>query len=626
MPEPRTRLRAFLNFARLNLAFAVFLALLSGAALAISLLIENLVSPLSFPHLTLFLFDRTLTSAFLLALGLAVLLTFLFGSFASPKRSPSTLLLGELIFLFTFLFTVILLKKYFTPSLSGRFVYYAFYISHWVKGNLILFSFLGVVSFFFAGLGSRFPASLNFFSLRLVLLSTLLILLLKGTAWASGQLLQRQLRTKESPNVILLTIDTLRTDHLSFYGYPRKTSPHLDALAQESVVFRNAAPTWTKTNQSFAGMLTGKQTYATGLGPRKASFLPRENLLLSEALKNAGYYTSAIVSNANLSAYFNFSDGFDDYRELWRKQKGPAQEREWYRGDQVTQEGIAWLRKHSSQRFFLWIHYIDPHAPYTAPAPFNDLFANDPYSGRYEKLPLEQIKDSARLGEEEDPDVYIAGYDGEIRYVDKQVRDFLDVVDQLNLRENTLLILTSDHGESLVDHSYYFHHGRYAYNSCAQVPLMIRYPQQIPSSRGVEGVVSLIDLFPTVLDFLGLTWDASVQGRSLTPLLKENSEPPAGPVLIESDRAVALRTPDWKLIRNKGKASPPFELYDLKADPEERANLIGQGFSAESQMKELFTSRTAGVEKELLSAVKETEAEELDPEALEQLRSLGYVG
>jgi arylsulfatase A-like enzyme len=431
-------------------------------------------------------------------------------------------------------------------------------------------------------------------------------------------------------------VDTLRADHLSAYGYERETSPYLERLAKESVLFRTAVTAYTKTTPSFAALFTGKPAFATGMSRQSVSYFPNFNFTLAELLKNKGYTTVGLVSNATLTPYCNYDDGFDQYFELWRKRSFKEVTGAYDRADRVTQEGIRWLKQNHSKKFFMWIHYTDPHSPYDAPAPYSDWFMKDAYTDRFADIPIEKIKWQSRLENRSDPDFYIAKYDGEIRFTDEQIRIFLEEVERLGLKRNTLLIFTADHGESMTEHGNYFDHGKFAYETLARVPLMIRYPREISQVNSLSEMVSLIDIFPTVLDFLGLPTPEGVEGRSLKPALTVREEETSfSPAFIESNYQKSLRTGDWKIIWNatndpdwkkvSNNKTDSFELYHLSQDPEETQNLIGRGLAIEAELKQALGFWMGRLESGAASQ-RVVATKELDPETLEKLKSLGYIG
>ena len=281
-------------------------------------------------------------------------------------------------------------------------------------------------------------------------------------------------------NVLLITIDTLRADHLGLYGYGRPTSPSMDRLASQSVVFDQAYTYWPKTRGSFVAMLTGRRDSQTGYGKSHPVLLDF-NPTLASVLREAGYRTAAIVDNANLSAQNGYAKGFQSYHETWLE---PALATEMERTRAITTGGIEFLRLSGGQGpFLLWLHYVNPHAPYTPPAPFDTAFAakgGDPgpalpvVSAFHGGIPKRwAVPGQRRLG------YYVAQYDGEIATVDAEVGKVLQAL-SAGLRERTVVVLTSDHGESLGEHDYYFDHGEDLFDPSLRVPLLVSLPGAPP--------------------------------------------------------------------------------------------------------------------------------------------------
>ena len=262
-------------------------------------------------------------------------------------------------------------------------------------------------------------------------------------------------------NVLLITIDTLRADHLGAYGYGRPTSQRLDALARRGVVFDEAYTYWPKTRGSFVGLLTGRLAAQSGYG-KSHPLLVDFNPTLAGVLKEAGYETAATVDNPNVASSLGYARGFDRYRETWEEK---ALVTEMDRTRAITADGVRYLGQASPARpFFLWLHYVNPHAPYTPPPPYDTAFLDaqaetgpklrvlpGPHGGIPRPL---YAPGHRRLA------YYLAQYDGEVAAVDSQVGLVIDALRQSAASSRTLLIVTSDHGESLGEHDYYFAHGR----------------------------------------------------------------------------------------------------------------------------------------------------------------------
>jgi arylsulfatase A-like enzyme len=439
----------------------------------------------------------------------------------------------------------------------------------------------------------------------------------------------------QRPNILLITIDTLRADHLRAYGYARPTSPNIDRLAREGVLFRRAISQWPITSPSFASMMSSTYGHTNGLIRTTAQRMPDRFLTIAELLKAGGYSTWAAVGNVNLARVFNFDQGFDTYREVWRV-------RNQWRTEQITHEGLDLLDQASKSRpFFLWLHYFDPHARYEPPAPFNGMFVGDAHYDPRRRAPLHAEKHQdvggipavSTLGREDRIAYYVAQYDAEIRYVDYQVGLLLQALRARGLEGKTLVVLTADHGESLGDHNYFFDHGRFPYDDCLHVPLILRGPGSGAAGRTIASPVQLIDLMPTLLDAAGLPPYPEAEGKDLRRLLAGDRV--GGPRwdyafsesgfaqdyqrTITSERYKLVYVPDAQ-DRGLMKGSE-LELYDLAKDPGETRNLIHQHPEVAAPLKQQLGRwlEAAGPGADAPEEVR------IDARAEEQLRSLGYV-
>jgi arylsulfatase A-like enzyme len=437
-------------------------------------------------------------------------------------------------------------------------------------------------------------------------------------------------------NVLLITIDTLRADHLSAYGYSRQTSPNIDRLAREGVLFERAISQWPKTSPSFASMMSSTYGHTNGLIRTTAQRMPDRFLMLAELLKAGGYSTRAAVANVNLGRLFNFDQGFDTYLEPWRE----TDERR--RSDLVTHDGLDLLRQAAEEKrpFFVWLHYFDPHARYQPAKPYDGMFVNDAHFDAAWRMPFQSerrkdiggIPTTASLGREDRIAYYVAQYDAEIREVDQQVGVILRDLEKRGLAGNTLVILTSDHGESLGDHNYFFEHGRFPYDDCVHVPLVVRAPGTSKAGHVVRSPVELIDLVPSVLDLAGLPADREAQGKSFRRLLE--GAPDGGSLwqyaFSESgygeEYQRSVTTERYKLVYvpdtddqqvMKGRA---LELYDLHDDPGETKNLIDERPEVAVPLREQLSHWMADG-----STAEAPREVRIDPVAEGQLRSLGYL-
>ena len=394
-------------------------------------------------------------------------------------------------------------------------------------------------------------------------------------------------------NVVLISIDTCRADHLSCYGFKRPTTPNIDAVAQGGILFKHALSPVPLTTPAHSSMLTGTYPPTHGVRLNNGERLADSNVTLAEILRDAGYQTAAFVGAFPLDFQFGLSQGFDAYDCKFTRKIEKSSSVAERTAEEVTHPVLTWLEKHAAKPFFLFLHYYDPHAPYKPPPSYAAAFSGDLYAG-------------------------------EIAYVDNCIGQVVDRLRTLGLDENTLLIITADHGEGLGEHGEKTH-AFYIYQSTQRVPLIIRVPG---GSRGrqVEENVSLVDIMPTVLDLLGLESPADVQGVSMRSCLNDGPLPTRNfPLYCESLEAATfgcsplqgLIAGPWKYIR-----TPRPEIYDLIKDPGELTNLI------ERESKEAYRlrGRLEQMLREMEAAAPQRGRSRVDAETLKKLASLGYVG
>ncbi|MFH1681988.1 MAG: sulfatase [Candidatus Eisenbacteria bacterium] len=446
------------------------------------------------------------------------------------------------------------------------------------------------------------------------------------------------LAKQDGRSFLFITIDTLRADHLGCYGYVRDTSPNIDALARSAVRFTHGIVQWPKTTPSFASIMTGIYANQTGVLRFCRQGIHKRFFLMAEVLKENRYRTAAIVTNGNVSSEFGFAQGFDYYREVYKNNPGSFVERQ--RAVIVADRAVEWLRKNGKKSdFFLWLHFVDPHTPYTPPPAYHEMFVGDAHYNAEQqsvlhtgKEDMHGIPEGTHLEEETAIGYYIAEYDAEIRYTDDQIGRVLGTLDSLGLSEQTLIVLTSDHGESLGDHDYFFEHGRLPYDACSRVPLIVRAPGVSSEGLVVDRPVELINIVPTVLDLLDAPTPEDVQGVSMASVLQGGEGALPAAAFTESgyaeDYQRSVRTDRWKLIYvpTDGDRSlmrgTPFELYDFRADPDELRNRIHQEPARAESLKDLLF---AWMEKQSDGVSYEAETADIDRETEEALRALGYV-
>lgn len=456
------------------------------------------------------------------------------------------------------------------------------------------------------------------------------------------------------PSILLVTIDTLRADHLSAWGYPRQTSPFLDSIAAEGVRFAEAQVQWPKTGPSFASIFTATYPRDNGIVRRVGIPLPDAFRMLAEELRDRGYATRAVISNGALGTDFNFQQGFDEYVESWRRE--PADGGDATGARHVTELALEQARGLEAKRpFFLWVHYIDPHFPYQPPPRRRHRFQGDALARAASSMeiavhPVLGRRDMRGIGygqvlaEQTELRFYVARYDAEIAYADEQIRRLWDGLRELGLLEDSVTAVTADHGESLGEHEYFFDHGRFGFQTCLHVPLILHAPERFEPGV-VDTPVGLIDLAPTLLQIAGaeLPQGRWMQGRSLLRYLGEEEGRPREPEVVYAEAGYAtgdawqkvVRWGRWKLLmapwqhdnRWIGGRGDRFTLYDLQTDPGELHDLKDE---QREIGKRLHGAMLAWLQREPFDARVEAESgaaerKEMTDETREQLEALGYL-
>lgn len=376
---------------------------------------------------------------------------------------------------------------------------------------------------------------------------------------------------KERPALILITIDTLRPDHMSVYGYARATTPRLESWAARGTVFEQAFTYWPKTRGSFIAMMTGRTAGESGYSakhPEVHSFNPT----LAETLQKEGYETAAFVDNANVAGSLGFSRGFNTYVETWAD---ATLKDEVARTEAITKRGVEFIQsKGAKDGYFLWLHYVNPHAPYTPPAPFDAAFTDRPGKDRTLKVVDGFFGGVARQWAEAMPGKtklsdFVNAYDGEIAYSDVQVDEVLRALETLGGLARATVIISSDHGESLGEHDYYFDHGANLFDPVQRVPFILLGRGARPGRSQV--LVSTLDIMPTLLDAARVSFPSGLAGRSVLPFAAGRSESTRGTLFGENDRGhQGIWDLRHKLIDPDPRAAKSVrQLYDRVEDPGE---------------------------------------------------------
>ena len=443
-------------------------------------------------------------------------------------------------------------------------------------------------------------------------------------------------------NVVLVSVDTLRADHLGCYGYGRDTSPFLDRLAAEGVRYEHAYSQSSWTLPSHMSMLTSLYPDVHGVTAPNRRLAPGVPTL-AERLREAGLHTAGIINTIYLRRKFGFAQGFDDYVELVSDEMlagGTANDE--FRARQVTDRALAWLAERPAKEpFFLFLHYYEPHADYDPPPPYETLFDpgyDGPASGAYRWIrPYIKYIDHDREVppiEPRDREHVVALYDGEIRYVDDQLARLYDALAERRLLGRTLLVVTADHGEEFDDHGSMEGHGWTVYEEVVHVPLLVRFPDGRQAGTVVGGLAQSIDIGPTILDWLGLPRPRTFQGRSLLPGLGAGLKTPRRLAFSQTRRfapTTTVRDGRWRLIQREAPPepraglalpSPGSELYDLQADPGEQHDLYGSRPAIGARLEAYL----AGWRRANAALVAPARGDvELTPAEVQRLKSLGYL-
>jgi arylsulfatase A-like enzyme/Flp pilus assembly protein TadD len=396
-----------------------------------------------------------------------------------------------------------------------------------------------------------------------------------------------------SESLVLVTIDTLRADRVGVYGGDVAT-PNLDRIAREGAHAENAFAQVPLTRPSHLSLFTGRYPFEHGVRQNVSPRFEVEMPLLAEILGRNGFRTAGFISSLVVSSESGLDRGFETFSDDFGEGGDEALflDSVQRRGDETTDEAIAWLRENALGRFFLWVHLYDPHDPYEPP---------EPYASRYPGRP----------------------YEGEVAYSDELVGRLDRALGELGVAEKTLLVVTSDHGEAFEEHGE-TGHGYFIYDTTLRVPLILRGPG-IPAGGEIESPVESVDLLPTIAELLGIALPESMHlsGRSLARALRGGDEPEPKPIYAESlmpsllygwGEVTSIREGPWKLIE-----SPKAELYNLEEDPHERDNRIEQNHGARDRLRSRLDALAPEGSGTALTG-------EIDPELAEKLGALGYVG
>jgi choline-sulfatase len=393
------------------------------------------------------------------------------------------------------------------------------------------------------------------------------------------------------PNILLITLDTTRADHMGAYGDTRARTPVFDRLAAGGVLFEDAIAAAPITLPAHVSLLTGLYPFAHGVRNNGNFSLGESMPTIATALRGRGYRTAAFVSAFVLDRRFGLARGFDQYDDRVERAatRGGEVER---RGDRTASTALEWITANAGQGapFFAWVHLYDAHDPYDPPPPYRESFAD-------------------RL------------YDGEIAFDDEVVGRVVGGLDGLGLSPSTVVAVVGDHGESLGEHEE-MTHSMFVYESALRVPMLVVWPGHLPAGRRLTGMARAIDLAPTLLDVAGQPPLAGAQGRSLVPMIARGDR---GPDSAYSETYFPLYYMNWAPLRSiqdgrwKFIEAPTPELYDLSTDPRELTNLAPREPGRAAALARALTDLTGGGR----GAMSERT---VDRATMEKLAALGYIG
>ncbi len=384
----------------------------------------------------------------------------------------------------------------------------------------------------------------------------------------------------QNPNILLITIDTIRPDHLSCYGGKNKT-PNLDEIAKNGILFENAFSQVPLTFPSHTSILSGMFPSKHGIHNNGLEIFAQPESLITHELKKHGYQTGAVVSSFVLDRKFGLNSDFDIYDDQMERQPGVSSNFEVERpGNEVTASGIQILQNFNEKPWFLWLHYYDPHTPYAPPEPYKN-------------------------------------YAGEVQFVDSQIGEILNWLRNNNKDQNLITTIIGDHGESLGEHKEATH-GFFTYNSTLKIPFLITFPGA-PKNKRVKLATATVDVVPTLFALSGIADSTARHGENLLTLLDSTERTKdiyfesRYPELLGWNGLQGLIRNNWKLI-----STTRSELYDWRSDPNENQNKFSQEQSITTKLKdELSKSYTD---------TNPSNAKGPDAETLEKLKSLGYIG
>ncbi len=441
-----------------------------------------------------------------------------------------------------------------------------------------------------------------------------------------------QFDLNDAPNVVLITFDTTRADHLSCYGYVRRTSPTIDSLAAHGVLFENAYTAIPLTGPSHISMMSSlyPQQHGATINGMHMSTHPRP-LMLAQILHHLGYKTAAFISAWPLKkGITGLGRGFNVYNENFSYHYKVVNAARY--GNEVGDASRRWLEKHGRSKFFLWVHYFDPHHPYN----LHPEFANLPREKNARIFPVPASEDADRAAK-------IRAYDSEIAFDDNDLAKTLKLLDDLGVRDNTLIVFVADHGENLGEGGIWGH-GDHIFQPTVHIPMIYSYPKEIPQGERIAANVSTVDILPTVLSYIGLNFKVPGQaGYSLKPMIKSGGKDVTPqPTFFLTYAEPTLLPPQWVSMFwtwAETKRDPSLtgfvegstKVISSGSNDSFKVYRLGDAFSQEKQLSssDVSIANLSGYKEDLDTWFKHTNRG-LEPQGrlskqdLEMLKSLGY--
>jgi arylsulfatase A-like enzyme len=442
-------------------------------------------------------------------------------------------------------------------------------------------------------------------------------------------------------NILLLTVDSLRADHVGYHGYDRDTTPNLDLQATSSHTMFNAFSNGCGTSRSFPSIMSSAYPRMYG------GFEPisEDRLLLAEITRDAGYQTAGFHSNPYLNEQFGYDRGFETFFTSESDSSRLGDLRQWVkdtfdesspifkllkagfdlsertigfnpgtpfvRADKLTDYAVQWARDAESGPRFLWVHYMDVHHPYAPPEQYQLEFRDEPVSDRRAiQLRRKMLEEPGEITDEE-LQTLIDLYDGEIKYFDHHANRLIETISEL-WGDDTIVGFTSDHGDELLDHGGFSHYDRF-YDELVNVPLLIDVGDD---GDDHDELVELLDLAPTLLDYAGVSSPEDFLGSSLRSVFEADEWEKDG-VCIEAESGRAYRTKEWKFIDTDSET----QLFDLVEDPEERTDIHRE----RPELVDQFRARLERYEQYELETDTAVQAVDIDGETQSRLEDLGYL-